>query len=72
MPLRLAWDRGIVFEGARRLVFLMLATTLCYTVIRQLPIPELFKTVTSFVFGYYFGSKSVENQTNNRAPKETP
>jgi len=36
--------------------------TLCYLLIRQFPIPEILKEITSFLMGFYFGQKMPEQK----------
>ena len=36
--------------------------TLCYMLLKQIPIPEILKQIVSFLMGFYFGQKLPEQK----------
>jgi len=36
--------------------------TLCYMLLKQIPVPEILKQVVSFLMGFYFGQKLPEQK----------
>lgn len=41
--------------------------TLCYLILRQMPIPEILREIVSFLLGFYFGQKLPEQKKNGGA-----
>lgn len=54
----------------RTIFAFMFYGTLCYLILKQLPIPEVLKEIVSFLMGFYFGQKLPEQkQENGGQPK---
>lgn len=48
---------GKEWSSARTLFAFMFYGTLCYMLLRQIPIPDVLKEIVSFLMGFYFGQK---------------
>ena len=57
-------EKRIISEwGKPRTIFaFMFYATLCYLILKQLPIPEILKQIVSFLMGFYFGQKLPEQK----------
>ena len=45
---------------ARTIFAMMFYGTLCYLILKQLPIPDILNNIVSFLMGFYFGQKNKE------------
>jgi hypothetical protein len=61
-------EKRIICEwGKPRTIFaFMFYATLCYLILKQVPIPEILKEIVSFLMGFYFGQKLPEQKKEEK------
>lgn len=61
-------EKRILAEwGKPRTIFaFMFYFTLCYLILKQIPVPEILKEIVSFLMGFYFGQKLPEQKNKEQ------